>query len=193
MGTRRRLGGALATLAASAAMTLASAPAPAGAAGLAECAQQVIRDWYSGGRVDDVYPLACYRAAIRSLPSDVLAYSNADQDIRRAMAFAQRSRSDPGDGPAATGPADPPVEPAAGSPVTADAEPRTTRPPEARPVEKRVAAPTAPVIDLSEPAAAASVPYPIIALAGLSALLLGAGAIGWVTSRRAERGDTADR
>ena len=45
------------------------AVAPTVTAGsLDECAHRVIRDWYSGGRVDGVYPLPCYRAAIRALP-----------------------------------------------------------------------------------------------------------------------------
>ena len=66
----------------------------AGAGSLDACAQRVIRDWYSGGRVDAVYPLGCYRAAIRALPNDVLEYSDADKDIARALAFARQARDD---------------------------------------------------------------------------------------------------
>ena len=64
---RRRRVGALIVIAA-AAFTLVLAPASGVAGSLDACAQRVIRDWYSGGRIDDVYPLACYRAAIRALP-----------------------------------------------------------------------------------------------------------------------------
>ena len=72
--------------------------APLASAGSLEtCAQRVIRDWYSGGRVDGVYPLPCYRAAIKALPADVLAYSEADADIERALAFARRGRDSDGD------------------------------------------------------------------------------------------------
>ena len=62
---------------------------PAGAGGLDDCAQRVIRDWYSGGRVDKVYPLPCYRAAIRALPDDVLQYSDASAAIERALENAR--------------------------------------------------------------------------------------------------------
>ena len=100
-----------------AALTIA---APAGAGPLDACAQRVIRDWYSGGRIDGMYPLGCYRAAIRALPEDVLQYSDADKDIARALAYAQRGRRDPGNGPPAssTGPQAPAREPAAAPPAT---------------------------------------------------------------------------
>ena len=79
--------------------------APLASAGSLEtCAQRVIRDWYSGGRVDGVYPLPCYRAAIKALPADVLAYSEADADIERALAFARRGRDGEGDAPVADEP-----------------------------------------------------------------------------------------
>ena len=93
---RRRRVGALIVIAA-AAFTLAVAPSPGVAGSLDACAQRVIRDWYTGGRIDGAYPLACYRAAIRALPDDVLQYSNADQDIRRALAFARRGKERPGE------------------------------------------------------------------------------------------------
>ena len=93
---RRRRVGALIVIVAAAAFTLAFAPSPGVAGSLDACAQRVIRDWYTGGRIDGAYPLACYRAAIRALPDDVLQYSNADQDIRRALAFARRGQNDPG-------------------------------------------------------------------------------------------------
>ena len=64
----------------------------------------MIRDWYSGGRVDGVYPLPCYRAAIKALPADVLAYSEADADIERALAFARRGRDSDGAATAADEP-----------------------------------------------------------------------------------------
>ena len=60
------------------------------------CGDQVIADWYGDGRVDKVFPLQCYQAAIRSLPVDVLDYSNAKEDILRALAFARKGKKDPG-------------------------------------------------------------------------------------------------
>lgn len=190
MSSCRRTVGVLVALA----LVLALSPLPSqGLAGsLDACAQRVIRDWYSGGRVDDVYPLACYGAAIRALPDDVLQYSNADQDIRRALAFARQGRQDPGNGPpaGAAKPAPPEAaseqEPPSAAPAPdsdTSARPESTKPPE--PVA-REAAPTpreAPLV-AEAPARTSSVPYPILGLAALAGVLLTAGAIGWLTSRR---------
>ena len=100
---------ALACLAVVAGSLLAALPAQA--ASTDACAQRVIRDWYDGGRVDGVYPLRCYRAAIRALPEDVLQYSDARIEIERALAYAARSDRD-----RARGRVDPPAPPAAAKP-----------------------------------------------------------------------------
>ena len=60
------------------------------------CADQVIADWYDDGRVGKIYPLECYRQAIKMLPPDVLDYSNAKEEIGRALAFAKQGKPDPG-------------------------------------------------------------------------------------------------
>ena len=56
----------------------------------------MIADWYDDGRVGKIYPLACYRKAIAKLPPDVLDYSNAKEEIGRALAFAKQGKPDPG-------------------------------------------------------------------------------------------------
>jgi hypothetical protein len=56
----------------------ARAAAPSG------CAARLLRDW-SDGRIDGVYPIACYRAALRSLPTDLAVYSSASEDIKQAL------------------------------------------------------------------------------------------------------------
>ena len=81
---------------------LAAAVAAAPAAADANCAKQVIADWYDNGRVDKIYPLACYREAIRILPTDVIDYSNAKEEIGRALAYAKQGQGDPGSKPAGT-------------------------------------------------------------------------------------------
>ena len=50
----------------------------------ASCQGRLLRDW-ADGRIDGTYPLACYRAALRSLPSDLKVYSSAPDDIRQAL------------------------------------------------------------------------------------------------------------
>jgi hypothetical protein len=170
--------------------------APAGAGPLDACAQRVIRDWYSGGRIDGMYPLACYRAAIRALPEDVLQYSNADKDIARALAYAQRGRRDPGNGPPAssTGP-HPAREPAAAPPATTRS-PATPAPGPGSPASRNAPRPEprgparaydGPVRLASAPdaeTAGAGLPYPVLALATLAALLLLSAAAAALRARR---------
>lgn len=50
----------------------------------ASCQSRLLRDW-ADGRIDGTYPLACYRAALRSLPADLTVYSSAPDDIRQAL------------------------------------------------------------------------------------------------------------
>jgi hypothetical protein len=184
MWFRRRRVGVLVALAA--AFSLAPVPPQAAGGSLDACAQRVIRDWYSGGRVDGVYPLGCYRAALRALPDDVLQYSNADQDIRRALAFARRGLEDPGN----ERPTEPPEQSATGSDTSRAAQPERaaqapTQAPKPAPVAHEALSPPREARVVAEtPAPTSSIPYPILALAALAALLLTAGAAGWVASRR---------
>lgn len=173
----------LAAVAVASALTVAM---PAGAGPLDDCAQRVIRDWYSGGRVDGVYPLACYRAAIRALPEDVLQYSNADGDIARALADAQRRRVE---GSNAKAPARAPEQVAA--PPAATEPPETSRAARAPKPESRPRASTRTSdrpARLAGPArvdtASAGVPYPVLALAALAALLLLSAAAASLRARR---------
>ena len=81
-----RVLGALAAVAALAAVLLAAAPASAAPS----CGRQVIDDWYDDGRVDRTYPLHCYDDAIDTLPRDVRDYSSAKDDIQRALQARKR-------------------------------------------------------------------------------------------------------
>jgi len=132
------------------------------------CAKQVVGDWYDDGRVGKIYPLECYRLAIASLPPDVLDYSNAKEEIGRALAFAKQGKPDPGGkdptpsttstgtGKAGTG--------KTGTGKTDTALTQTT--------------------DTSGPS---SVPIPLLVLGGLAVLLLAAGSAGYL--RRRMNGD----
>ena len=60
--------------AAVATLVVAVGAAPASAA--VPCWKRLLNDWYDG-RIDNAYPVSCYRAAIRNLPEDVKAYSSA--------------------------------------------------------------------------------------------------------------------
>jgi len=48
------------------------------------CASRLLHDW-GDGRIDGIYPLSCYRAALRSLPADLEVYSSAHDDIAQAL------------------------------------------------------------------------------------------------------------
>jgi hypothetical protein len=181
---RRRRVGALIAIAA-AAFTFAVAPTPGTAGSLDACAQRVIRDWYTGGRIDDAYPLACYRAAIRALPDDVLQYSNADQDIRRALAFARRGQSDPGNTATAPEPEAPEAPEKQIRPATSARSPLPdAATPDPAPVASEAASPVskAPIVAETR-STATSVPYPILVLAALAGVLLVAGGVGWLSGR----------
>lgn len=178
MAARRIVVLAVATL------TLATLAPTAGAESRAECAQRVIRDWYTGGRVDGVYPLACYRAAIAALPSDVLHYSDADRDIARALAFARKGLNDPGNAA--------PQQQATATAPGASAAQSDRREPAPAPVVRAAARPPKPAVGSRvrlasgpEPVPQGSaVPYPVLALAALSAILLASAAVGWLAARR---------
>lgn len=169
------------------------------------CAQRVIRDWYDGGRVDGVYPLRCYRAAIRALPEDVLQYSDARIEIERALAFAAR-----GDRDRVRSRVDPPAPPAAAKqrPVVPRSELATRS--AAPKVAKRPTSPQVETADSPVPRAfddpvqlaarddlrvtdARGVPYPVVVLATLAALLVAAAAAARVMTRRRGSGGTPDR
>jgi hypothetical protein len=178
---------------------------PAGASSTDACAQRVIRDWYAGGRVDGVYPLRCYRAAIRALPEDVLQYSDARNEIERALAYAVQGDRDPARSRVA-----PPAPPAAAKErpavrrselATRSRAPKaTTRP---KPPQVETAGSATPrafddPVQLAAPedpqaADARGVPYPLVVLAMLAALLLATAAAARVLTRRRGSGGTPDR
>ncbi len=51
------------------------------------CWKLLLNDWYDG-RIDQTYPVHCYKDALKHLPSDVQTYSSAHDDILRALQSA---------------------------------------------------------------------------------------------------------
>ena len=140
------------------------------AASAKTCAEKVIDDWYGNGRVDQIFPKHCYLEAIRSLPVDVKDYSNAEDDIRRALAYAAQGKPDPGPagGPAPTG--------------TTSEDPSDTTPTTPDTLGPNGQTNAAGEVDTSGPS---SLPIPLLILGGLALLLLAAGGAGYL-SRRAQ-------
>jgi hypothetical protein len=62
------------------------------AAAAAPCAERLIADWSDNGRIDRLYPLDCYQAAIDAIPVDLRDYTNAADVIGRALTAATRQQ-----------------------------------------------------------------------------------------------------
>jgi hypothetical protein len=168
--TSRRI--LISLLAAIVGVTLLIAASPASAAAK-PCARAVVDDWYGDGRVDKIFPLHCYQEAIRSLPVDVLDYSNAKEDILRALQFARQNKPDPGP----TGVGETPTGTNGGGPTGGPGDPSDPGDPSGG-EGGNVASP----VDTSGPS---SVPIPLLILGALALLLLAAGGAGYL-SRRAQ-------
>ncbi len=152
------------------------------------CADQVIADWYDDGRVGKIYPLECYRAAIDKLPTDVLDYSNAKEEISRALAFAKQGKPDPGGAdptPAST------TSTSTTPGTTGATKTDTTRTTSGKtPTTRTDTTPTATGTSTSttDTSGPSSVPIPLLVLGGLAILLLAAGSAGYLR-RRMNGGD----
>lgn len=60
-----------------------------GAAAAPACADGILSDWLDNGRIDRIYALPCYEAAIDAIPGDLRDYTDAADVIARA--FQDRS------------------------------------------------------------------------------------------------------
>jgi len=139
------------------------------------CGQAVINDWFDNGRVEQTFPRHCYTDAINNLPRDVETYSSAKEDIQRALLALIRGNG--GNGGAGQNQGTPRGTTASGqtpSGPTSNAPSSTEKP--GKGVIWRS-------IEWLGPSDAASVPVPLLVLAGVAFLLLAA-AGGTLVSRR---------
>ncbi len=134
----------------------------AAASASAPCWKALINDWYDG-RIDNVYPVHCYREALAHLPEDVQTYSSARDDINRAL----QARLAGGPGGGRNG------GPGSNPPSTSGRETGT--------------GPVNDAIGSLGPKDATSVPIPLIVLAGVAFLLLAAGSVGFFARRMQSR------
>jgi len=158
-------------LAALLALAVLSSLAVAPAASAKTCAEKVVADWYGDGRVDQIFPPHCYREAIQSLPVDVKEYSNAEEDILRALAYARQGKKDPG-------PAGGAIDPTPGDTTSTGPDGGGGT---------GLGGPGDDTTDGSgvDTSGPSSVPIPLLILGGLALLLLAAGGAGYL-SRRAQ-------
>jgi hypothetical protein len=142
----------------------------------------VIADWYDNGRVDNIYPLHCYRDAIKILPVDVRDYSSAREDILRALQYAREGKPDPGDSGSGgtSGSSGTPGDPSAGG--GSGSNPGVNGSGGSEAVGETPGG--SDQVDTSGPSA---VPIPLIVLAAIAGILLVLGAAGYLTRRSANR------
>ena len=55
------------------------------AAAAPPCSKVILDDWLDNSRIDGIYALPCYEAAIDAIPSDLLDYTDAADVIARAF------------------------------------------------------------------------------------------------------------
>jgi hypothetical protein len=155
-------------------------PASAEAAATVVCWKRLINDWYDG-RIDQAYPVRCYREAIKELPEDVKVYSSAREDIQRALLAAIRDSKSK-------------------TKEKITEETRVKPPPKRRSNAPPPAGPEDPddegeidVVAVGDTNNADSVPLPLIVLAVLATLLLAAAGASVVTRRlQARKAPAAD-
>ena len=129
-------------------------------ASAATCWKELVNDYWADNRVDRTYPITCYREAMEKLPRDVQEYSDAQDDLRRALLLAIRDERDSGGG-----------------------YQRRDRQTEPTPqVDDNASQGFFPqVIDKIGPKNADSIPVPLLVLGSIALLLLGAAAVSYIT------------
>jgi cobalamin biosynthesis Mg chelatase CobN len=154
-----------------------------------QCAKEVVADWYDDGRVGKIYPLHCYRDAIASLQPDVIDYSNAGEEIGRALAFAKQGKPDPGghDPTPATTSTGKTGTGKTGTGKTGTGKTGTGKTGTGKTGTGNTGTQsTNETVDTSAPS---SVPTPLLVLGGLAVVLLGAGGAGYLRRRLGNDGD----
>ena len=172
-------------------MLLAAVSSNAASAKTKSCADQVIADWYDDGRVDKIYPLECYRAAIAKLPPDIVDYSNAKEEIGRALAFAKQGKPDPGGAdPTPPSTSDRHERPARTRPARLDRHELDRHEPDRHVPDGHGRHDTNDAVtQTTDTSGPSSVPIPLLVLGGLAVLLLAAGSAGYLRRRMGGDGD----
>ena len=154
------------------------------------CWKTLIDDWYDG-RIDSVYPVECYRAALEHMPEDVAQYSSLGDDINRALQAAIASQGPNGGGSSGGGSSGSNTSGDPTSGVKGASAPvnntfyggPTAEHSGALVAGRDIGGPVPSAIDAIGPSSADSVPVPLIVLGGLSILLLSLGAAGFAARR----------
>jgi hypothetical protein len=150
--------------------------ASGGAAAATPCWEKVINDWTGDKHIDKTYRAACYDKAIAKLPTDLRYYSDAPETIQAAkedMLRAQQARRLQVHEPGAEGSS------SSNDPGTQSATSDETK-------KSDGDSPLGAALNWG-PSAAGDVPVPLLIIAFLALLLMGAGAAGLINRRLHER------
>lgn len=171
-----------------AAALLGSVARPAVATASTPCWKTLLTDWYDG-RIDNTYPLHCYKDALKHLPADVRTYSSAHDDILRALQSAQAKLRQSGHAITPTTPIVPPTTTTTTKPTKGSSKhhrtqttPVTTTPTTPKPGRDAGKGLTH-LANTLNPSSPSSLPLPLLVLGGLAILLVAAGAAGMVVKR----------
>lgn len=150
---------------------------PATADAKVPCRNQVFNDWEHDGQISSKYPLACYRDALRHVPTTEKIYSSLEDDIRAAMQGAIARLNGKQVAPEighkfATTTSTP------SAPVLVDQRPRDEKFNPSSP-----STPTSRASDVTG-STGGGVPVPLLVLGGVALVLIASGAAGVVVRRR---------
>ena len=67
------------------AVLIAAFAATSSASAATPCSKAILDDWLDNDRIDRIYELSCYEAAIDAIPEDIRIYTNAEEVISRAF------------------------------------------------------------------------------------------------------------
>ena len=145
------------------------------------CWKTLINDWYDG-RIDGIYPIHCYRDALKHLPADLETYGSARDDIQQALQkriiesrSGKTSTTDTttspgggsGSGGTGTGGGSGGSSGGSGQGGGSEASP----------------GPIGNVINAGKPGSADSLPVPLLVLGGVALVLMAAGGAGFLARR----------
>lgn len=151
---------------------------PATAAAKVPCRNQVFNDWEHDGQISSKYPLACYRDALRHVPTTEQIYTSLEDDIRAAMQGAI-ARLHGKKVAAQIGHKFPPTAATDQGPVLVDQQhPRDEQPDPSQPSTTTDAAPLT-----ASAASGSGVPTPLLVLGGIALMLVASGAVGLAVRR----------
>ncbi|HEY3017658.1 MAG TPA: hypothetical protein VGJ23_02390 [Gaiellaceae bacterium] len=146
-----------------------------GTAQASKCSNALIHDWYVDGRIDQTYPVHCYREALSDIPEDQIVYGTLRDDLTRALqSVIRRHNGDVGPGT---------LVPGAGGPGGGSGGAAGGKHDEGffHWLAKKIG-----------PSSADSVPVPLLVLGGLALALIAAAAVSFFARRYQARRATAE-